>query len=229
MAGAGRFGNHVAIAVISEADALEANGQHAEAFKRVEKALEIYPVDAEDLHIRLAKLAMASDQLNVALEHAEAAKQLNPSRRDAEHLFRTIHGERSNRTLDRSTQKLKGDLRNQRVERFKAVGLLVFVILPAIAYNVWTYVIPHGPRPEPLEASQFSEIVATDKVLSLDKILYVFVGEGWMAIAEDDKTRILTELEKRANLLTVADRVVVTSHEPRLLAMRYKGRSKIYR
>ncbi|MEM6531053.1 MAG: tetratricopeptide repeat protein [Myxococcota bacterium] len=215
--------------LLGEANSFEANGQHEEAFKRIEKALEIYPVNAEDLHIRLAKLAMASNQLGVALEHAESAKRLNPSRRDAEHLVRTIHGERSSRTMDRDSKKLNQELRSRRVETLKAVALVVFVILPALAYNIWTYAIPHGPRPTPLEASQFQEIVATTKVLRLDKIIYVFVGDSWNGIAKDDKTRILTELEERANLITPADRIVVTTAEPRLLAMRYKGRSKIYR
>ncbi|MEL6546762.1 MAG: tetratricopeptide repeat protein, partial [Myxococcota bacterium] len=215
--------------LIGEADKLEKQNNFAEAFKKVEKALSIYPIYADDLHVRLAKLAQSNNQIGLALKHAETAQQLNPSRRDAGHLIRQINTQRSTRANAEAEKTKKRGRRNELRNTVGSVLLFALVIAPSVGYNIWAYAIPHGPQPEVLSLDSFSDLIGADKAMFANGVVYFFVSQGWEEMDKEAKEEKMTELVSRAKRLLDAQRVVITNAEPRLLATANNDRIKVYR
>ncbi len=215
--------------LLGEADQLEAQGRFGEAYKKVEKALSIYPIYADDLHVRLAKIALGNDQLKLAQQQAETAQRLNPSRRDVDSLLRQI----ANQRTKKQTAYVKGERRKERRKELAntlgAVALFLLVVAPTAAYNIWTYLIPHGPQPEVLSMESFADLVSADKAMLQNGVVYFFVSNGWLELSKAEKNAKMKELVARTKRLMKAQRVVVTDPEPRLLATANNDRIKVYR
>lgn len=215
--------------LLGEADRLEAQGRFGEAYKRVEKALSIYPIYADDLHVRLAKIALANDQIKLAQEQAETAQRLNPSRRDVDHLLRQIATQRTKKQTAYVESERRKERRKQLVNTVGSIGLFVLVIAPTAAYNIWTYLIPHGPQPEQLSMESFSDLLPADRALFQNGVVYFFVSDGWLTLSQEKKNEKMKELVARTKRLMNAQRVVVTDPEPKLLATANNDRIKVYR
>lgn len=213
-------------ALLSEADRLQFDSRSQEAFERIQEALSIYPVDAEELHIRLAKLAMDAERLGVAEEHADAAHRLNPSRRDAAHLLRTIQAQRTTRRLTAPPISRRSATPKRQVAAF---GIAAVVVAISIGWNVYRYAIPRGEKPESLALTSFEDIFPADRVLVQNDVVYVVVGDGWAKLGKSQKEEATRALAERSKRLSDAERVVVTTEEPRVLATWSPGKVRVYR
>lgn len=215
--------------LVAEGDAFEAKGDLQAAFDRIERALKIFPVHAEDLHMRLAKLAGDLGRYNIAAEHARAAQQLNPSRRDAERLLRTITTQRSTHQHIRLDEFKKAERRRDRRRTVLAIALFVCVAVPLIAYNVWLYAVPHGTPPTVVAAESLEEVFPLVSARVLDDTLYIVTDERWVALEPGEKSSALAAVASRATTLLQVGSVVVSTAEPKLLAVFRGGEAKIYR
>lgn len=213
-------------ALLGEADRLQFDSRSQEAFARIEEALSIYPVDAEELHVRLAKLAMDAERLSVAEKHADAAHRLNPSRRDAAHLLRTIQAQRTTRRLTAPPISRRSATPKRQLAAF---GIAAAIVVISIGWNIYRYAIPRGDKPESLALTSFDDIFPADRVLVQNKVVYVMVDERWAGLGKSEKETKTRALAERSKRLSDVERLVVTTEEPRVVATWSQGSVRVYR
>ena len=214
---------------IARAATAERDRKIPEAMALYEEALAAYPVEAVRLHLRLGKLALeALGDIPRALNHAKEATCLAPESQDAKLLLQRVTEGRASRQLVKAAPAPapRGIQLNRR--GVVAIALVVAFLLTA-SWMVWRHLLPHGPRPEPVDLALVTKLIPARAARLYDNTLFVTITDGWSQLNMQQKEERLRQLAQLASDRFHASRVVVSDPQPMLVGTVEGGRISVLR
>ncbi|MEZ4270783.1 MAG: hypothetical protein R3C68_04935 [Myxococcota bacterium] len=207
------------------------SGRLKEALELLRKMVDQHPMDIE-LHLELAEVALALDNLKLAHWHADFCSKMASERPEPRKVLADISERRRSRAQDKAKQESNKTRQmqaptNGRRTQLGIASLLVVVSL--VGWNVWRYVIPHGPQAEPVNTQIAADLLPTQKIVTFNNRLYIVAADNWKTLAIEQKREVLRKLARRVKLELGVSEIIVAGADAALLARTRDEQVTVYR
>jgi len=221
--------------LVTQGLAAERNDDFEDAVTLLEQALDLKPPNGANIHARLAILGMEHlGDLDLAEEHARAARDADPHRPYGRRLLRRVkrlrvrgvkpRAKKKPKQVRRTTQQKKKPQTPARVPR-RAVATLMMMFLVAglIGWNAYRYLLPMLDAPPHLDVRELAEIIPATDARIRDGKLVVTTSETWDSLTTMEKTDHLERLAAWARQTHGVSEVLVADSTP-VLRARVRGK-----
>lgn len=205
--------------IISEAQRAIASGNFERAFDLLGQAANIFPVNAEQLYLQQAKIALEQlNDLNRALAQAKAAIALAPSDFEVKRVLDLITARITEDAAQRDKAARRFKFESLRTRSVAIVGVAVLVVAAVLGWSTWRYLLPRGKTPTQIEAAAFSGVMPIRQAKLHRSAVYLTIeSAGWTKLTETTKRENLRRLATIARERFGVTRVVLADPQPAIL------------
>ncbi|MBI3180052.1 MAG: PilZ domain-containing protein [Deltaproteobacteria bacterium] len=216
---------------MSEAVRCERGGRLAEAVSLLELALALDPPNSRDIHARLCRLALgALANVELARRHLAAVVNEDPDAAEAKELDKAIAAREKELAVARAKAPRVLAKRVAVSGRRRALGLAgAALLLGTVAFNAWTWLVPHGDRPQAVNVAAVSAMLPCEAARLFKRRLYVTVSPQWHELPPAEQERRLVRVLEWAKKTYAAEEVLASDSKPVLVGRAAGGQAVVYR